>query len=273
MSAYYQLLKRQTDADGTVISHYQSTVYVQGAWNPNEQHMAPVTGLLCAEQEQFMPRDNMRIGRISLDIFGLIEQGEFSIHTQVIRAGKTIELIESKMQSKGKTLVVCRSWRMQQQDTTAIQGLEDQLHIPIENRLEGFPENLPKFDEMYQWEGGYIRTVEARTAGHRQGKGMVWFRSPLELIQDEKTTDFARILSLVDLANGTVPRQTRPLDWGFPNLDLQIHLYRAPQGEWLGLEVVQQYGADGIGLSSAVLHDTQGPFGRSEQILTLRPMR
>ena len=109
MSAYYQLLKRQTDADGTVISHYQSTVYVQGAWNPNEQHMAPVTGLLCAEQEQFMPRDNMRIGRISLDIFGLIEQGEFSIHTQVIRAGKTIESIEPKMQSKGKTSVACRS--------------------------------------------------------------------------------------------------------------------------------------------------------------------
>ncbi|MEG1157701.1 MAG: thioesterase family protein, partial [Acinetobacter sp.] len=30
------------------------------------------------------------------------------------------------------------------------------------------------------------------------------------------------------------------------------------------------YGDDGIGLTSAVLHDEQGPFGRSEQILTLR---
>ena len=90
MSAYYQLLNRQTHTDGAVVSHYQSTEHVQGAWNPNEQHMAPVTGLLCAEQEQFFPRENMRIGRISLDIFGLIEQGEFSIQTQVIRAGKTI---------------------------------------------------------------------------------------------------------------------------------------------------------------------------------------
>ena len=49
-----------------------------------------------------------------------------------------------------------------------------------------------------------------------------------------------------------------------------MHLHRLPQGEWLGLEVTQQYGEDGIGLTSAVLHDTQGPFGRSEQILTLR---
>ncbi|NDX71453.1 thioesterase family protein, partial [Acinetobacter baumannii] len=60
--------------------------------------------------------------------------------------------------------------------------------------------------------------------------------------------------------------------WGFPNLDLQIHMHRYPQGKWLGLETVQQYGSDGIGLTSAVLHDVYGPFGRSEQILTLRKM-
>jgi hypothetical protein len=66
-----------------------------------------------------------------------------------------------------------------------------------------------------------------------------------------------------------VPRQS-PKEWAFPNLDLQIHLHRLPRGPWLGLETVQQYGADGIGLTSSVLHDIYGPFGRSEQILTLR---
>jgi hypothetical protein len=30
------------------------------------------------------------------------------------------------------------------------------------------------------------------------------------------------------------------------------------------------FGRDGIGLTSTVLHDRQGPFGRAEQILTLR---
>ena len=264
MSAYYQFLNRHIDNDGAVISQYCSMPSVQGAWNPNEQHMAPVTGIICAEQEQFFPRDNMRIGRISLDIFGLIEQGEFSIKTQVIRAGKTIELIESSMQGKGKTLVVARSWRMQQQDTASIQGLED--------RLQHLPEGLPKFDEMYQWDGGYIKTIDARTAGHRQGQGMLWFRTSHDMVEKQSTSDFVRLMGMVDLANGVVPRQPRPFDWGFPNLDLQIHLYRAPQGEWLGIEASQQYGADGIGLSSAVLHDQCGPFGRSEQILTLRPM-
>ncbi|MGN5766350.1 acyl-CoA thioesterase domain-containing protein, partial [Acinetobacter calcoaceticus] len=72
-----------------------STVHAQGAWNPHEQHMAPASGVIAAELEQFSPRQDMRIGRISFDIFGLIAFGEFTIKTHVIRAGKTIELIEA----------------------------------------------------------------------------------------------------------------------------------------------------------------------------------
>jgi hypothetical protein len=30
------------------------------------------------------------------------------------------------------------------------------------------------------------------------------------------------------------------------------------------------FGSDGIGLTSTVLHDLEGPFGRAEQILTIR---
>lgn len=44
--------------------------------------MAAATGVLAYELERFMPREDMRIGRISLDIFGLIHFGEFSITTK-----------------------------------------------------------------------------------------------------------------------------------------------------------------------------------------------
>ncbi|MBD0222520.1 acyl-CoA thioesterase domain-containing protein, partial [Acinetobacter baumannii] len=103
MNAYYQLLNRTIGPQGEVIAHYCSTVHAQGAWNPHEQHMAPASGVIAAELEQFSPRQDMRIGRISFDIFGLIAFGEFTIKTHVIRAGKTIELIEAEMQAQGKT--------------------------------------------------------------------------------------------------------------------------------------------------------------------------
>ena len=78
-------------------------------------------------------------------------------------------------------------------------------------------------------------------------------------------------MGMVDAANGVVPRiEQQTIEWLFPNLDLQIHLYRLPVGKRLGLQSVQQIGDDGIGLTSSILHDELGPFGRSEQILTVR---
>ena len=95
------------------------------------------------------------------------------------------------------------------------------------------------------------------------------------MIEGEATDDLVHLLGMVDTANGVVPRLglgLSKLEWMFPNTDLQIHMHRSPKGRWLGIEAVQQYGDDGIGLTSAVLHDVHGPFGRSEQILTIRPM-
>ncbi len=265
MSAYYQLIDREISEQGVVTAHYVSTMNAQGAWNPNEQHMAPATGIICAELEQYVPRENMRIGRISLDIYGLIALGEIEIITKTIRAGKTIELIESTMKGQGKTLVVAHTWRMMTSDTSSIAGLED---LSVEN-----PEKMPVFDGIHQWRGQYTKTIEARSNQQRNGKGLVWLRTQTDMVEGLVTSPFVQLVCMSDMANGIVPRQNRPFDWGFPNLDLQIHFYRMPQGEWLGVEAVQQYGTDGIGLSSSILHDIHGPFGRSEQILTLRPMQ
>ena len=263
MSAYYSLIQREQHADGSTTAYYRSNIHAQGAWNPHEQHMAPATGILCVELEQFQPRSEMRIGRVGLDIFGLIAFGEFSITTRMIRPGKTIELIEAEMCANGKTCIVARAWRMLTSDSRAIAGIED---FPIES-----PEFLPVWEGMSCWPGGYIQSIETRAhTDHRAGKGIVWLRNSLDMVEGQLTTDFSRLLGMVDTANGIVPRQDPNAGWGFPNLDLQIHMHRLPQGEWLGLEVVQQYGEDGIGLTSGVLHDIHGPFGRSEQTLTLR---
>ena len=262
MSAYYQLIERNIQDDGSVTAHYRSTILAQGAWNEHEQHMAPATGIICAELDLFSPRSDVRIGRISLDILGLIPAGEFQIETRVIRPGKTIELIESVMSAQGKNCISARTWRMVVSDTTEIYGLEDHSVIT--------PENQPIWEEIRQWPGGYIQSIEARTAERRAGKGIVWLTNPHAMVEGEPTSDFVRLMGMVDTANGIVTRQTWPFKYAFPNLDLQIHLHRLPHGKWLGLETIQQHGADGIGLTSSVLHDIHGPFGRSEQILTLR---
>ena len=264
MSAYYRFISRNTDADGVCVAHYEPLLPAQGAWNAHEQHMAPATGVMCAELEAFMPREDLRIGRVGLDILGLIPLQPFSISTKVLRPGKTIELIEATMVANGRACIVARAWRMQISDTRAIAGTED---CDIKR-----PEELADWTGMKQWAGGFIESMYFKAdAERRAGKGVVWMNNDLEMIEGQTTSSFVHLLGMVDTANGIVPR-AKPGEWAFPNLDLHIDLLRLPQGKWLGLDTCQQYGSDGIGLTSSVLHDELGVFGRSEQILTLRPM-
>lgn len=269
MSSYYQCIEREQQADGVCVAHYKPTKHAQGAWNEHEQHMAPATGVLTRELSQFAPQDNMRIARISLDILGLIPLDDFTITTRCIRPGKTIELIESVMSSRDRDCIIARAWRLLTQDTSAIAGLEDQ-HAAHQ------PDELPVWDDMKSWPGGFIQSVRlVAEADRRSGKGMVWITTDVEMVAGEPTDDLVHLLGMVDTANGVVPRLGLGLaeaGWMFPNTDLQIHMHRSPQGRWLGIEAVQQYGTDGIGVTSAILHDVHGPFGRSEQILTIRPM-
>lgn len=161
------------------------------------------------------------------------------------------------------TIHVQGAWRMRVQDSNEIAALEDQ---PVSQ-----PDSLKHWDGLQHWPGAYVKGLKVKAdKSHRAGKGMLWLSNDKEMVDGQISSDFVHLIGMVDTANGVAARQGKEITWGFPNLDLQIHMYRYPTGKWLGLEAIQQYGADGIGLTSAVLHDTQGPFGRSEQILTLR---
>lgn len=263
--SYYQLINRINIANKTVAT-YQPTQHAQGAWNPHEQHMAPASGVITHELERFMPRDDMLIGRIGLDIFGLISLTEFTVTTEMLRPGRTIELVQATLEAEGKTCIVARAWRMQTSDTSSIAGLEDA-------KAEFQPEDLDTWQGMLPWGGGYINSLTFKAApNHRNGKGLVWLTNDLAMVAGEEKLPLTHFIGMVDTANGVAPRLSLPPEFAFPNLDLQIHFYRLPQGKWLGIEAVQQHGSHGIGLTSSVLHDELGPFGRSEQILTLRKL-
>jgi hypothetical protein len=248
-------------------NRYESTVHAQGAWNTHEQHMAPVTGLMVHALEQYRPRADMRLARFSFDILGLIPAGEFSIETMLLRPGRTIELLQAELVAGGRVAVRATAWRLQKNDTTAIEGYADEPLDSLENSLP--------WDGMTVWPGGFIKTLEARCSpNHRPGRGRAWLRSSYTMLDGGRhASALVRLLGLADTANG-ISSPVAPVagGWMFPNVDLSIHLYREPEGEWLGLDTHVSMSGDGVGLTSSVLNDVRGPFGRSEQILTVRPI-
>lgn len=246
--------------------HFTSTVHAQGAWNPHEQHMGPVSGILAHCLEGFQPREDLRMARLSFDILGLIPDGEFEVVTTMLRPGRTIELLQAELISGGRTAVRATAWRLQRADTSAIAAFEDEP-------MSGPPESAAEAN-LTEWPGGYIRSIEIRTLpGHAPGHGRAWVRPRHPLVAPGRFSDLARLIGITDTSNGIAARvEPGPGGYAFPNVDLQIHLYREPRGEWLGLQNSVTFGTDGIGLTSTVLCDLLGPFGRAEQILTLRAL-
>ena len=245
---------------------FAATIHTQGAWNPHEQHMGPVSGILAHTLENFQPRGDLRMARISYDILGLIPDGEFEVTATMLRPGRTIELLQAELISGGRTAVRATAWRLQRSDTAEIAGFEDEP-------MSGLPETATEV-RLDEWPGGYIRSIEIRTLpGHAPGRGRAWIRPRHPLVDPGAFSDLARLIGVADTSNGIATRvNPGPGGYAFPNVDLQVHLYREPRGEWLGLQNSVTFGSDGVGLTSTVLCDLNGPFGRAEQILTLRAL-
>ena len=208
----------------------------------------------------------MQLARLSFEILGVIPGGEFEVITSILRPGRSIELLQAELVARGRTAVRATAWRLQSFDTGAVEAIED---AP----LPGIEQSIGDAEMAAQWPGGYIRSIEvSRLPGHRPGRGRAWLQTAHPLVAEEPFSDLARLVGLVDTSNGIAARvQPGPGGYMFPNVDLQLHLYRQPSGGLLGVQNSVSLGRNGVGVTSSVLHDVVGPFGRAEQTLTVRP--
>lgn len=240
------------------------TLHVQGAWRDDEQHMAPVSGILAHAIDLHEPREEMQLARISYDILGMIPARPSTIQVRTSRPGRTIELVEATMSVDGRVVVRAEAWRLARHDSTPVAGVE----------LEAMPgpDDFAEWQGTHVWPGGYIADLEFRADPERRpGRARVWLRSRRALVEGEECSPVADLVRLVDTANGIAVRAS-PTEWMFPNVDLTIHLFREPVRGWVGFDTRVTMGPTGIGLTSTTLHDGEGPVGRAEQILTVREM-
>jgi hypothetical protein len=245
---------------------FRPTAATGGAWAVDEQHISPMTGLIVHAVEEFTAArgaDGLAVARVSMDILGVLKLEDFEIQIETVRPGRTIELLEAVVIARGRPAVRARVWRMAQPDTAAVAGGQAPA-LPA-------PESVPAWAMSDAWPGEFITTLDVRPIGPvRPGRTTAWVSTRLDLLAGEPVSDVAHYLALVDTANGIAIRES-PKEWLFPNLDLTIHLHRQPRGHWAGLDTTVVFGARGHGLTSTTLHDLDGPVGRAEQILTIRP--
>lgn len=258
MPAYFLRL----DHDG-----FDSTSAVQGAWNTEEQHIAPSLGLLAHVLEldhRGRHEHPMAISRISFDVLGTYAIGPVETSVRVVRPGRTIELAEATLSQNGRAAIIARAWFSQTSDTTAVAG----THL---TRMPA-PETFPAWEPSTKWPGECVRSVELRRDEEAPGRARFWARPRLPLLEGERVSPTARLIGALDFANGMTPRMP-PEEVHFPNLDLTAYLFRAPRDAtgWIGFDTTVTFGPNGHGLTDSIIHDEDGPLGAVQQTLTVRP--
>lgn len=245
-------------------TRYQPTAHTGGAWNIHEQHIAPAIGLLAhhLERDAAARGHGFLIARLSYDILGTIPIEAMDAEVQVLRTGRTIELVEATLRHDDRPALRVRAWLMRPNDTAAIAG------TPLPRIAAA--ESMPAWDPGTVWPGGFIQSVEIRRHDQGPGRATYWARAKEALLEGEAVSPLARAATLFDLSNGMAVRAD-PKDVAFPNLDLTAHLFGMPEGEWLGFDTSVSFGRQGLGLTSTVLHDARGPIGTLGQALTVRP--
>lgn len=258
-SAYFQRLDSST---------FCATSAVQGAWNVEEQHIAPSLGLLVhlleKDRDRRRGRAPLTLSRVSFDILGTIPFEDVTVATHVVRPGRTIELSEATLSHGGRAALVARAWALRANDTADLEGGSLPRLAP--------PERFEEWSASAIWPGAHLASVDIRREQDERGRARFWMRPRLPLLSTEPISDTARLVGMIDLANGITPRHD-PSHVAFPNVDLTVHLFRAPRTVWIGFDTTVSTGPGGIGMTHTILHDEEGPIGVSVQTLTVRPRR
>ncbi len=245
-------------------SGFTATQRVGGAWFEDEQHIAPLMGVLAhlveADRDE-RGRDGLVVARLSYEILGRVKIEEVSTRVRVLRPGRSVELVEAAATQNGRDVLTLRAWLMQPADTQALAAMP---LAPIPG-----PDGMEPWDPTEVWPGHFIDSVEVRRAQLEPGRARFWARTSVPLIAGVECSRLAYVAGLMDITNGMTVR-ANPNEVAFPNVDLTAHLFAQPEGEWIGFDTSVTFGTGGMGLTSSVIHDRRGPIGVMAQMLTVR---
>ncbi len=245
---------------------FASSALTRGPWDAGSQHAGPPCALLGRAMDRAGAIAEARLARVTFEILRPVPIASLTCTAEVVRPGRSVELIEGALSHEGTELIRARAWRIRtaEVELDASPAVEDRPPGPAAaEALDFFPVG---------WEEGHHSAMEVRFISGsylEPGPARAWLRMRVPLVEGEEPSALDRVLVAADSGNGV----SSPLDYRrfiFINTDLSVALRRPPVGDWVCLDSVTHAEPDGIGLSDTALLDERGLIGRATQSLLIR---
>jgi hypothetical protein len=235
-----------------------------GPWDAGMQHGSAPAVLVVWAAEAILTPVPMQIARVTVDLMRPVPVAPLTLHTEVLREGRKIQLCAVKLLA-GDAVVV---------SATVLKIKTQGLALPPE--IADLPSELPGPDQSREEQPSFssspfVNGISLRAARGRfgvPGPGAIWYRVDRPLVEGAPVSQAMRAVVAADFCNGT----SAVLDfqaWTFINADLTVSFARQPVGAWILLDAESWIGPDGAGLAMARLADARGYFGRVVQSLVI----
>jgi hypothetical protein len=100
------------------------------------------------------------------------------------------------------------------------------------------------------------------------GPAAAWVRARTPIFDGYDFSGLARAVLVADSGNG-ISAELDWSQWSFVNVDLDVHIARPVEGEWVLMQARTQLSSHGSALARSVLSDKRGEFGAGLQTLVV----
>jgi len=221
-------------------------------------HGGAVSGLVVAEMEREAREQGMGLALGgSVLLIRPAPMAPLEMRTEILRKGGRVGVLETSLLAGGKLIA---------KGTASFVTAAPFDDVPAATPRPFDPASLPAWARRPRFAHATLFDAEDI---RDDGRGTKWARLIRPLMGF--ATPFANLFAIAD--NGTpfylTTHRPAPPRYGFPNIDITIHVSRAPIGDWIGVTAQSDWRPEGRGLTESALYDEHGPLGRACQIVVL----
>ncbi|MBN8758695.1 MULTISPECIES: thioesterase family protein [Variovorax] len=249
---------------------WQPGALARGPWDPRAQHGGAPCALLAHVAEQAAPGPSWQLARLTVELVKPVPIALLRTRAQVQSSRATVRvgidlLAGDVVVARAHALLLARNALALPADLPGwpqpqLRPLPQDCSEPV--RIPGLPEGVSFY-------GSAVESRVAEGDSTQPGPCGAWFRLAVPLVDGAANSPAMRAAAAADFGNG--------LSWVLPaerflftNADMSLNLFRAPEGEWIGLRSATEAHSDGAGLAVSHLYDVHGPIGIATQTLVLR---
>jgi acyl-CoA thioesterase len=201
------------------------------------------------------------MARLTVDLVRPAPLAPLTVRTSTVRPGRTVQLVAVEVAADGVVVSRALALRMRTADLPLPRPAQDP---PPPFAQEAVAQTPP--DAGVEHFHSHALEVR-RVVGDRSV--ILWARMRCQVVEGEEASSQQRAAGIADMGSG-VSSVVPFSEWRFLNVDVDLHLHRAPRGEWLCLTCETQAGDSGVAVAVSSMFDRDGCCGHVAQAVLLQ---